>query len=343
MKILVTGGCGFVGSNISIHLKKKLKNSKIYTLDNFSRKGSKINLKRLKLNNISNFKINISNQKKVMNLPKFDIIIDCCAEAAIEDSIKKPDKIFKTNLLGSFNIIKKCKKDNSSVIFLSSSRVYSIKSLRKDVDLNKLNKKTIKKFQVDENFDTESPKSLYGFSKLSSEDLIKEASYSYKIKYLINRFGVISGPWQFGYEKQGFVSLWVLNHVLKKNLKYIGFNGKGKQYRDVIHVDDVCDLILLQIKRINKIYNQTFNIGGGLKNLISLKELSQICEKVTGNKVEFSKIYKTSLFDIPIFLTNNKKIKNFYDWKPKINIKKIVIDIYDWAINNRKLIKRIYK
>ena len=130
MKILITGGCGFVGSNIAIYLKKKLTNSKIYSLDNLMRKGSNLNKKRLKEYKIKNFKINIENLEKVKSLPKFNSIIDCCAEPAIEESRKNPDKVFYTNLVGTFNILKKCIKDKSNLIFLSSSRVYSIDKLK---------------------------------------------------------------------------------------------------------------------------------------------------------------------------------------------------------------------
>ena len=101
MKILITGGSGFVGSNIGIYLKKNLKKAKISSLDNLTRKGSSLNLKRLKKYKIKNYKIDIDNFHKVNSLPKFDMIIDCCAEPAIEVSKKDPDKVFNTNLIGT--------------------------------------------------------------------------------------------------------------------------------------------------------------------------------------------------------------------------------------------------
>ena len=342
MKILITGGCGFVGSNLSLYLKRNLNNSQIFTIDNFTRPGSKIRYNILKLKNIRNFNIDISNYKKVMNLPRFDLIIDCCAEAAVADSIKKPKKVFDTNLIGTFNIINKCKKDKSDIIFLSTSRVYSINLFKKKINLSNIKKKKLNKFSVNESFDTDGRKSLYGFTKLSSEDLIKEYSYSDKIRYIINRFGVISGPWQFGHEDQGFVSLWIISHFLKKNLKYIGFGGKGLQMRDVLHIDDACEIILLQIKKINLIYNQTFNIGGGIRNLISLKKLTNLSENITKNKIKFTQVKKTSIFDIPIFLTNNAKIKKYYKWKPKKKMDLIIKDIYTWTIKYKKIIKKVF-
>ena len=339
MKILITGGCGFVGSNIAIYLKKKLTNSKIYSLDNLMRKGSNLNKKRLKEYKIKNFKINIENLEKVKSLPKFNLIIDCCAEPAIEISRKDPDRVFNTNLVGTFNILKKCIKDNSNIIFLSSSRVYSIDKLNKLVKKLYLKKAIKIKKKIDEEFETQSASSLYGFTKLSSEKLIKEFFYKSSLRYIINRFGVITGPWQFGKQDQGFVTLWVAKHFFKKKLSYIGFGGHGNQVRDIIHINDVCNIIYLQIKRIKKINNNTFNIGGGIQNAISLKKLTFKCQKITKNKVSIDKIKSTSSFDIPYFVTDNSKIYKFYKWKPSYSIDFILKDIYIWLKKYKNLRK----
>jgi len=331
MKILITGGCGFVGSNLAIYFKNNKIGTKVDTLDNLSRRGSLLNLARLRKNKIKNFKKDISNYNNFKNLPKYDLIVDCCAESAVEKSKKETDKVFNTNLVGTFNILKKCVKDKSNFIFLSSSRVYSIQKLRKIKGKN---------FLINEKFDTSDPKSFYGFTKFSSEHLIREFSFLYKIKYIINRLGVISGPWQFGKQDQGFVSLWVWKHINKKKLNYIGFGGKGSQIRDVVHILDVCKLVSQQIKKINNINNLTLNAGGGKKNAISLKDLTKICQKITSNKIKiFSKKF-TSDYDIPYYVTNNSKVNKIYKWYPKKKILNIAQDIYKWMILNRKILKK---
>ncbi len=139
MKILVTGGCGFVGTNLCLHLKKK--KFKVISIDNLSRKGSKYNLNLLKNNNIKNFKIDIANFNNLKKIPKVDLIIDCCAEAAVEVSKRELDKVFFTNLVGTFNILKKAKIDKAKLIFLSSSRVYPLTLLSNLVKQKKMNKK----------------------------------------------------------------------------------------------------------------------------------------------------------------------------------------------------------
>lgn len=336
MKVLITGGCGFIGSNLAIFLKKK--KIEVLSIDNLHRRGSKLNEVKLKINKINNIRTNIININKI-KLSKFDIIIDCCAEPSVQASRNDLDRVLSTNFIGSYNLLKKCIVDKSSLIFLSTSRVYNIEKIKSFFSINSLKKKIKLKREIGTNFSTEAPRSLYGFTKLASEELIKELSYIYKFKFIINRLGVIAGPGQMGREDQGFVSLWVWRHINKLPLKYIGFGGNGNQMRDLLHIEDLNMLILQQIRKIKEINNITISAGGGKRNLISLRELTGICQNLTGNKIKFTKIKKTSLYDIPYFCTSNYHAKNIYNWKPEKKIIDIVKDIYDWQIKDYKILK----
>ena len=337
-KILVTGGCGFIGTNLCIYLKKK--RYLVYSLDNLSRKGSIYNFKLLSDLKIKNFKFDIFNFKKVNSLPKFDLIIDCCAEAAVEVSRKDIDRVVNTNLIGTLNILKKAKKDNSKIIFLSSSRVNSIKTISKMFQNHDFKNQLKIKKTINENFDTNSPKSIYGLTKHVSEMFIEEFAFAFNLKYIINRLGVVSGPLQFGKQDQGFVSLWIWRHITKKKLKYIGFGGFGNQVRDILHINDLCEIIEIQIKSLNTIFNKTFTIGGSLKNSISLKKLTLICQKITNNKIKFSRVKKTSIYDLPYFVSSNKFVSRVYKWKPKRNIYGIINDTHNWLESQKKIIKK---
>ena len=340
MKILITGGCGFVGSNLALFLKKK--GFTVHTLDNLTRKGSRYNSNLLKKQKIKNYKINISNIKKIKSLPKYDLILDCCAEAAVEISKNDFDKVINTNLIGTINILKKSKNDKSKIIFISSSRIYPLEEMNKVIK----NKNLKSKIKISKMFSEKDkiigPKTIYGLTKLCSEMLIEEFSYAYKLKYLINRCGVISGPLQFGKQDQGFVSLWIWRHLNKKKLSYIGYGGYGNQIRDVLHIDDLSELILLQIKNINKINNKLFTVGGSKTSYTSLSQLTKLCQKITGNKIKMGKVSKTSSYDIPYYLSDNTHVSNTYRWKPKRNINQVVMDTFLWLKNNKPIIKKYF-
>ena len=339
-KILITGGCGFIGTNLSLYLKKF--NFDVSTLDNLFRKGSKYNLKILKSKGVKNYKIDIYNKHKLLKLKKFDIIIDCCAEAAVNVSKKETSRVINTNLIGTINLVNKAKIDNSKIIFISTSRVYSIEDLNLLIKRKKLRKKLQINKSINEKFDVLKPKSIYGFTKLASEMVIQEFSYAFGIKYLINRCGVISGPLQFGSQEQGFISLWLWKHLKRGKLSYLGYGGNGNQVRDILHVDDLCELIKLQIDKIKKVNNKIFNVGGSKKNSISLRQLTSICEQKTKNKIKINIVKKTSSYDIPYYVSNNSYLYQNYNWKPKRNINTIIDDCLYWMIKNKNQIKKYF-
>ena len=252
------------------------------------------------------------------------------------------NRVINTNLIGTINILKKAKIDRSKIIFLSSSRVYSIKGINNLIKKKILKKDLVIKKMFDENSSIDGPKTIYGVTKLASEMFIEEFSYAFKIKYIINRCGVISGPLQFGKQDQGFVSLWIWRHMIQKKLNYIGYGGFGHQVRDVLHINDLCNLISIQIQKFNKLNNALYTVGGSKKSYTSLKRLTEICQKITGNKLLMSKIKKTSIYDIPYFITNNSKVTKTYKWKPKKNIYNIVEDTYMWLKNNKSILKKYF-
>ena len=205
-----------------------------------------------------------------------------------------------------------------------------------------MNKKIRVKKLVNEKFDKFKPKSIYGLTKHASEMFIEEFSYAFGIKYIINRCGVISGPLQFGKQDQGFVSLWIWKHINKQKLKYIGYGGHGNQVRDVLHINDLCNLILIQIKNINKLNNKLYTVGGSNKSYTSLNNLTKICQKITKKKINFKKELKTSIYDIPYYISNNSLVSKTYKWKPKKNIYDVVMDTYIWLSRNKNNLKKYF-
>ncbi len=351
MKIFITGGCGFVGSNLAIYLKNKFKKSEIFVFDNFFRAGSLFNKKRLLKNKIKIIKGDIRFQKDLSKIPKFDFLIDCAADPSALSGVNDGlSYLVETNINGTLNCLNLVKKNKAKIIFVSSSRVYShekINSLRfkttnKEIIPIKNCKGLDIKKGISEDFDTEGLKTFYGFTKISAEKLIKEYSNIFGTDYIINRSGVISGPWQWGRVDQGFMAYWIMAYMFKKKLKYIGYGSKGFQVRDILNVIDFCKVIELQISDFNKFNTGTFNIGGGMFSRISLSNLTEICKNIFKTTTVPFQSSDERAGDIPYYVTDFSKIKKLSGWKPEIPVEKTVEEIYLWVKNNKsKLINLI--
>lgn len=348
---LVTGGCGFVGSNLAILFKLKYPKATVISLDNLKRQGSELNIKRLKEHEILYVHGDIRIKEDFDSLPKIDILIECAAEPSVLSGINtSPDYVLNTNLLGTINCLNFANKNKAKFIFLSTSRVYPIKTLnkvkyREDETRISLEKKQIlvgvSLKGINENFDIKGARSFYGTSKLSSELLIQEYNEFYNLKSVINRCGVLTGPWQMGKVDQGVVVLWIAKHFWKKELKYIGFGGEGKQVRDILHINDLFNLLDIQINNFKDYNGKTFNVGGGNDVSISLSELTKLCENVTGNKIKINKVKKNRSADIPIYISDNSKVQKLSSWKPENSPTQIILDTFKWLKLNESILKNI--
>lgn len=344
-KILVTGGAGFVGSNLCLKLKEYYSNIKVIALDNLSRRGSELNLPRLKKAGVQFIKGDVR-FKKNLQLGNVNLLIECSAEPSVMAGVNSsPEYLLDTNLVGALNCFELARKNQADVIFLSTSRIYPIEKLNSLQYIEEATRFTLTKKQtikgasqrgISEEFPLEGVRSLYGATKLCAELVLQEYLENYQIKGVINRFGLIAGPWQMGKVDQGVITLWLSRHVSQKPLTYIGFGGKGKQVRDVLHVDDVFDILNLQLKDLGQFNGQIYNLGGGLKNSLSLKELTHYCQKITGQKIKINSTSKTRPGDVRIYLSDNSKIKNQTGWQPQRGLEEILQDIYNWIIKNQE-------
>ncbi len=186
-------------------------------------------------------------------------------------------------------------------------------------------------------------RSLYGATKLASELIIQEYQEFYGLETVINRCGVITGPWQMGKADQGVMVLWVAKHFYEQQLAYIGYGGTGKQTRDMLHVQDLYRLIDYQIHNFEVVNGEILNAGGGVEISASLKELTEICQKVTGKTIPINPITEGRSADIPIFITDNSKITALTGWKPQLSIQKIVEDVTQWIVENEEKLSYVLK
>ena len=350
-KILIFGGCGFIGSNIATFLQTSKIKTCVDVFDNLSRKGSELNALRLKKLGIENVKGDIRSSEDLKNLKNYDYIIDASAETSATVGLSgSPFYILENNLLSTINCLEVARKMAAKFIFLSTSRVYPIKLLdgcrfkeeeTRYVIQNSQFTKGISEKGVNEDFSLLGPRTMYGTSKLSSELIIQEYGEYFNLDYIINRFGAIAGPWQFGKQDQGFISHWLMSHIFGTELSYFGYGGQGKQVRDILHVNDLVRLIVDQIENFNLYKMDTYNAGGGLENTISLKELTGLCQSISGNKIQIESD-KDREGDIRIFITDNSRVNSINGWSPKKDINDIIYDVYHWIKNNQNNLKSLY-
>lgn len=348
-RILITGGCGFVGSSIALKLRQDFPQAKITVLDNLMRKGSELNVSRMKENEIRFIQGDVRHPEDLKKAGEISLIIDAAAEPSVLSGIdSSPDYVIHTNLNGTINCLNLARENKARFVFLSTSRVYPIEQLRKvryfENDARFLMDKIqnvpgVSEKGIAENFSLEGARSFYGTSKLSSEMFIQEYAEFYGVKSIVNRCGVIAGPHQMGKIDQGVVVFWMARHFWKGELNYIGFGGSGKQVRDILHIDDLYRLLKIQLSDFETYDGKVYNVGGGMDVSVSLKELTTLCENITGNKISINSIKENRSADIPIYITDHSMISHISGWKPEKSAVEILTDIFHWMQKEESKIK----
>jgi CDP-paratose 2-epimerase len=341
-KILVTGGAGFAGSNIAAALKRSFDSVEICVLDNLYRRGSELNLPRLERLGIRFVKGDVRSMEDLAAAGKFDCLIECSAEPSVMAGGGDSSYLVHTNLNGAVNCAELCGKYGAPLFFISTSRVYPWMPLR-DCKLTETESRLmfaggqplpgLSPKGVSEKFPLDGPRSLYGATKLSAEIMIEEFRELYKIPAVVNRCGVIAGPWQFGKVDQGIAAFWTGAHILGCPLKYIGFGGVGKQTRDFMHIDDLIRLLLIQLGDPERYSGRPFNAGGGTAVSASLRELTEICAEVTGRRTDITSDPVTRHADIPVYVTDHSDITALSGWRPEKGVRDIISDIHRWMID----------
>jgi CDP-paratose 2-epimerase len=349
MRFLITGGAGFVGSNLALTLKTALPDADIVCMDNLYRRGSELNVSRLEKFGVHFHRGDVRKADEFPEGP-FDFIIECSAEPSVlAGHGGSPDYLFHTNLVGAYECLEKARAWQSRFIFISTSRVYPIARLEahpwreeptrfawQDEGTAGMSSRG-----VSEEVDLSGARSLYGYTKLSAEQLIEEYRATYGLKSVVNRCGVIAGPWQFGKVDQGVASLWVLAHHFERPLSYIGYGGKGKQVRDFLHIDDFCELVVEQVCDFDQWDGWQGNVAGGLSNSASLMELTALCQEITGKKVPIASVAENRPSDLRLYLGDCTRLFQRTAWRPRRDLRRIIGDIHAWVREHEQALEHL--
>jgi CDP-paratose 2-epimerase len=350
MRILVTGGAGFVGSNLALRLKR-LPSTDVCAFDNLRRRGSELALARLRDGGVEFVHGDVRIPSDLNDVGPFDLLLECSAEPSVQAGYAgSPSYVLDTNLQGTIHCLEAARTHRADVIFLSTSRVYPIKSLRglplvregDRLDLPVDASGTGWSHRgISSDFPLAGHRTMYGATKLASELLVEEYRAMYGLRAVVNRCGVISGPWQMGKVDQGFVVLWAARHLFGGELSYTGFGGLGLQVRDVMHIDDLWELILTQIHDMSSCDGQVFNAGGGLERSVSLLELTGMCHARSGRQMAIAGHHETNPADVPYYVTDNAQITAVSGWVPRLTMDTLLDDIFSWLRRERALLEPI--
>jgi len=339
MKYLITGGCGFLGSNIASELIKE--GHELVIFDNLSRFGSHQNLLWLKQQ--GNFEFihgdirNVNDVELLIKEKTPDIIYHLAGQVAMTTSIINPRLDFEVNVCGSFNLLNSVRlfSPNSTIIYSSTNKVYGdllqYKYIETDTRYSCLDKP--EGFDEDVNLNFHSP---YGTSKGSADQYMLDFNRIYGLKTVVFRHSSMYGGRQFATYDQGWVG-WFTKKALEirdnKLEKPFTISGNGKQVRDLLFATDCVELYLIASQNIENLKGQAFNIGGGINNSFSILELFSFFESKLKIKMTYTQLPSRES-DQLVFVADTKKIRSLTEWNPKIPKEKGILEIINWVEKN---------
>ncbi|HWP33757.1 MAG TPA: NAD-dependent epimerase/dehydratase family protein [Solirubrobacterales bacterium] len=343
MRVLITGGAGFVGGNLAVSLAERHQDWEIVAFDNLMRRGSELNLPRLQEAGVEFVHGDVREPADLEAAGGFEAMVECSAEPSVLAGFADTSYAVQTNLVGAFNCLERARAEGAFLVFLSTSRVYPV-APQLELALGEAESR----FElaadqpvpgagpagIAEDFPMMGARTLYGATKLSAEHLIEEYADAFGLRAVVNRCGVIAGPWQMGKVDQGVFSWWLLSHRFGKPLTYIGYGGSGKQVRDLLHVEDLVDLVDEQLSDPERWSGVVANVGGGRECSLSLLETTELCRELTGNEVPIGTRSENRPGDVPVYLSDCSRLHSHTAWRPKRGPRDVLADLLDWAAEN---------
>jgi CDP-paratose 2-epimerase len=338
MRVLITGICGFVGAAIARYFRDGWPQIEVIGIDNFCRPGSERNRPLLRQVGVQVRIGDIRRREDLEDLPQSDWIIDAAAQPSVgagADGKMSSGQVVAHNLEGTLNVLELCRRWRCGLVLLSTSRLYSIETLR-SLPLRVEDDAFVLQADqplpagcsgegISEDFSTRAPVSLYGATKLASEVMAAEYAITFGFPLRINRCGVIAGPGQFGTAEQGIFSYWIRAYATRRPMRYIGFDGTGHQVRDALHPLDLAELVRRQIDQAPA-GAETYTVGGGRANAMSLAQLSRWCAARFGNHT-IERDLAQRQFDVPWVIMDARRAAERFGWRPQRSIDAILEEI----------------
>ncbi len=341
MKIVITGGAGFIGTNLAAAMAKQ--GNQVVVFDNLSRRGTEENAKWLteQFPNITLEKGDLRTDQEIMNriVSDADAVYHLGGQVAVTTSVKDPREDFDINALGTFNLLEAVRqhaKHNPVFIYTSTNKVYGG---MEDVVIEEQDGRYMYKDYpngIAENqlIDFHSP---YGCSKGAADQYVRDYARIYGLRTVVFRQSCIYGPRQFGIEDQGWVAWFTIATLADKA---ITIYGDGKQVRDVLYIDDLVRAFTMATEQIEKTAGKIYNIGGGPTNTMSLLELVDFLKEYHAKDIQPS-FGDWRPGDQPVYISDISKAKAEFDWEPSVTAKDGVKNLTEWVRANKELFTKV--
>lgn len=339
MKLLISGGCGFLGSNLASDAM--LRGDEIVIFDNLYRNGSRANLEWLQKQGHFRFEhgdIRNSNDiSRAIQAFKPDAIFHLAGQVAMTTSIADPRMDFEVNALGTLNLLEAVRKHakDAAIIYSSTNKVYGDLEQYNYVE-SALRYECIEKpvgFDEKTQLEFHSP---YGCSKGTADQYMLDYARIFGLKTVVFRHSSMYGGRQFATYDQGWVGWFCqkaleIKNTVEKNIFTI--SGSGKQVRDVLHAEDMKKLYLAALNNIEIAKGEAFNIGGGFDNSLSLLELFALLENIADVEMKFEKL-PVRESDQRVFIADLTKAQNLLNWEPEVSSKEGIKNMFEWVERN---------
>lgn len=342
MQLLITGGVGFIGTNIALEGRRR--GYEVIAFDSFIRKGVEENIRVLEEAGVSIFRGDIRNKEDFVRLsteyPHIGAIIHLAGNPGIPWSIDYPVYDFEVNTIGTINVLEFAKHhDYIPVIYASTNKCYSdmineqkyIPTQTRYAWYFTDHMVGLTRKGIAEEFPTDGfgkyPHSPYGVSKLAGDLYCQEYFHTYGVPVVINRMSCVYGYYQQGVADQGWIDHFVRQVVFEKKPE-LDFFGDGKQVRDMLWCGDVARLYIDELEKIDEIKGEIFNIGGGHENTLSLVEAVTYLEELSGKSVKINS-FDWRHADQRIYISDVTKAGKVIGWRPRVNPKIGIKRMYD--------------
>ena len=335
MKIIVTGGAGFIGSNaVSRYLRR---GDDVIVVDDLSREGAESNLEWLRQQGWFEFAhLDVRNSQAIERLFRrhsdADCVLHLAAQVAVTSSVAAPRNDFEVNAMGTFNVLEAMRQAEMKglLIYASTNKVYGDMNdiAIREEDGRYRYVEFSSGISEERAIDFHSP---YGCSKGAADRYVIDYHRIYGLRSTVFRQSCIFGPRQFGVEDQGWVAWLMIASMIEAPITVF---GDGKQVRDILFIEDLLDAYDAAILAGDTAVGRTYNIGGGPTNVLSVKELLQYIEKVQKRPVRY-RYGSWRAGDQKIFISDIRRAGIELGWKPMTDCRKGLQILYDWICMNR--------